>query len=83
MTEYIEEKQLKWYGHVKRMGMERIVRKSIEAKEWGKRTRGRPRVTWIDNIEKYGKERGKTLRELEKTTRDREKWKKLADSTRR
>ena len=83
VTEYIEEKQLKWYGHVKRMGMERIVRKSIEAKEWGKRTRGRPRVTWIDNIEKYGKERGKTLRELEKTTRDREKWKKLAEATRR
>ena len=28
VTEYIEEKQLKWYGHVKRMGMERIVRKN-------------------------------------------------------
>ena len=40
-------------------------------------------MTWIDNIEKYGKERGKTLRELEKTTRDREKWKKLAEATRR
>ena len=71
VTQMIEEKQLKWFGHVKRMGKDRIVRKSVEAREWEKRSRGRPRITWLDNIKEYGRKRGKTLPELEKITKDR------------
>ena len=37
VNQMIEEKQLKWYGYVKRMGKERRVRRSIEAREWEKR----------------------------------------------
>ena len=40
----IEEKQLNWYEHVKRMGPDRITRRVVEAREWEKRTRGRPRL---------------------------------------
>ena len=83
ITEIMEEKQMKWYGHVKRMGIERIVRKSVEAKEWGKKTRGRPRTTWLDNVERYGTKKGKTLGELNKITEDRKKWREFVEATRR
>ena len=82
VTQLIEEKQLKWFGHVKRMGKDRIVRKSVEAREWEKRSRGRPRITWLDNIKEYGRKRGKTLPELEKITKDRKAWKELSEEAR-
>ena len=83
LTEMIEEKQLKWFGHVKRMGPERIVRRCIEAREWEKRGRGRPRVTWLDNIKEYGQRRGKTMMEMEKMTKDRKVWREFSEATRR
>jgi hypothetical protein len=35
-----EERQLKWYGHVFRMGKERKVKQALEVKVDGKRGRG-------------------------------------------
>jgi hypothetical protein len=42
----IEESQLRWAGHVLRMGKERIVWKVFEAKAQVRRPVGRPRQTW-------------------------------------
>ena len=66
VTEKIERTQLRWYGHVKRMSQDRIVRRSVEAKEWKTRARGRPRTTWLDNIKEYGRRREKTLPEIDR-----------------
>jgi hypothetical protein len=41
----IEELQLRWAGHVLRMGGDRIARKVFEAKAQGGRPLGRPRQT--------------------------------------
>ncbi|KAK4880498.1 hypothetical protein RN001_008644 [Aquatica leii] len=46
----IEEQQLKWFGHLCRVNEERPVKNIWEAKTIGKRTRGRPRKTWNDEI---------------------------------
>ena len=43
MQEYVEKSQLRWYGHVNRMDNKRIVKRVYEARETGKRTRGRPK----------------------------------------
>ena len=79
----IEEKQLKWYGHVKRMGPERITRRVVEAREWEKRSRGRPRKTWLNNIEDYGRKRGKSMAEMDTLTKNRKEWRRLAEAARR
>jgi hypothetical protein len=46
----IEESQLRWKGHVLRMGEERIARKVFEAKVQGRRPVGRPRQTWEEQL---------------------------------
>ena len=79
----VEEKQLKWYGHVKRMGPERITRRVVEAREWEKRSRGRPRKTWLNNIEDYGRKRGKSMAEMDTLTKNRKEWRRLAEAARR
>ena len=40
----ITEKQLKWYGHVRRMKEEHIVRRMLNVDISGKRRRGRPNL---------------------------------------
>ena len=44
----ITEKRLKWYGHVRRMKEEQIVRRMLDVDIPGKRKRGRPNVRWKD-----------------------------------
>ena len=44
----ITEKRLKWYGHVRRMKEEHIVRIMLDVDIPGKRRRGRPTLTWKD-----------------------------------
>ena len=40
----ITEKHLKWYGHMRRMKEERIVRRMLDVGIPGKRRRGRPNL---------------------------------------
>ncbi|KAJ8941565.1 hypothetical protein NQ318_011524 [Aromia moschata] len=57
ITEYIEKRQLEWWGHLMRLPNNTPTRKIWEARNYGKRKRGRPEETWDDTIKKnYGKE---------------------------
>ena len=44
----ITEKRLKWYGHVRRMKEEHIVRRMLDVEVPGERRRGRPNLRWKD-----------------------------------
>jgi hypothetical protein len=46
LTDTIEAKQLKWYGHVKRMGEDRLPKKIYEWTLIERKKRGRTRSTW-------------------------------------
>ena len=48
----ITEKRLKWYGHVRRMKEEHIVRRMLHVEIPGKRRRGRPNLQWKDACKK-------------------------------
>lgn len=48
---YIEEKRLQWYGHVRRAGDERWIKRVTEWSPIGRRKRGRPRRSWRDEID--------------------------------
>jgi len=46
----IKSRRMRWVGHVARMGEERGVYRFLVGKPEGKRTLGRPRRRWVDNI---------------------------------
>ena len=60
----ITEKRLKWYGHVRRMKEEHIVRRMLHVDIPGKRRRGRPNLRWQDACKRDMTEVG-----LKRTTR--------------
>jgi hypothetical protein len=46
----IKSRRMRWAGHVARMGEKRSVYRLLVGKPEGKRSLGRPRRRWIDNI---------------------------------
>jgi hypothetical protein len=68
----IKIRRLEWLRHVVRMNETRSVKKIFEGKLEGRRSRGRPRLRWLNDVEddlrKLGVKRWRT-KELE-----REEW---------
>jgi hypothetical protein len=77
IQEYVQRSQLRWYGHVNRMDDKRIVKRVYEARETGKRPRGRPRKTWKEGLKKVTRKKEVTWKKVERTVKDRVKWKAL------
>jgi hypothetical protein len=47
----IKSRRMRWAGHVARMGEKRNAYRLLLGKPEGKRPLGRPKRTWVDNIE--------------------------------
>ena len=74
----IERSQLRWFGHVRRMPLERLPKRALLARCNGKRPIGRPRTRWQDYIAKLGWNRlGMNESEMEEVTVEREVWRLL------
>jgi hypothetical protein len=71
--EVIEEKRLRWFGHVKRMPGNRLPLKILEWEPERTRRRGRPKERWIDGVRRSMTNHGLT----EDDTRDRDRWRNL------
>jgi hypothetical protein len=54
------------------MDDKRIVKRVYEARETGKRPRGRPRETWKEGLKKVTRKKGVTWKEVERIVKDRE-----------
>jgi hypothetical protein len=66
----IKSRRMRWAGHVARMGEKRNVCRLLVGKPEGKRSLGRPRRRWIDNIEI----------EWVGVAQDRDKWRALVNA---
>jgi hypothetical protein len=73
ILEIIEEKRLRWSGHVKRMPGNRLPLNILEWEPEGTRRKGRPKERWIDGIRRSITTRGLA----EEDTRDRDRWRNL------
>ena len=69
-------RKMQWYGHIKRSDLP--VRQTIEGLVAGKRSRGRPRHRWRDDIKNWTR---KKWYELNQLTQDRATWKKFSKET--
>jgi hypothetical protein len=61
----LEERQLRWFGHVYRMERERKPKQCVKAQVERRKQRGRQRI-FESRIEEIGSRRGKTLAEMKK-----------------
>ena len=58
VLDYVRYKQLNWYGHVQRMDQERLPRRILELCPLGRRKKGRPRISWMQEVTTGMRERG-------------------------
>ena len=72
LLEDIKTKQLKWYGHVQRMEEGRLPKKVMKWSPPGRGKRGRPKLTWAEEIRGLMEEKGL----MEEDWNDRNNWRK-------
>ena len=73
----IQERRLKWFGHVSRMSQEKIPYVALHTKIHGQRNRGRPRRRWIDIISEDLEQKGLSMNEVAKLMPDRNAWREV------
>ena len=50
ITKKVQERRLKWYGHVMRREEHYVGRRAMVMKVQGRRKRGRPKRRWLDKV---------------------------------
>ena len=75
--DYIRNKQFNWYGHVQRMDQETLPRRILEWCSPGRRRKGRPRNSLMEEVTTGMRERG--IGDSEWV--DREEWRKKINLT--
>ena len=78
VLESVERGQLRWFGHVRRMG-DAGVGGMYEWRPEGRRPVGRPRKRWRDAVEDAIRRRGGTMVEVEegRVWNDRNNWRRF------
>ena len=76
----IKSRKMRWAGHVARMDEEREVYRVLVGKPEGKRTLGRPRRRWVDNIRMDLQEVGCGYVEWIGLAQDRDRWRTLVSA---
>ena len=76
----IKSRRMSWAGHVARMGEERGVYRVLVGKPEGKRTLGRPRLRWVDNIRTDLQEVGCGYMDWIGPAQDRDSWRTLVSA---
>ena len=79
ISEMIRERRMRWAGHIRRMDDARLPKKLMFGEvEGGRRTRGRPKLTWDKCFEKDCEARG--VVNWKATAKNRLEWKKVVTS---
>lgn len=82
IMEFIEKRQLSWWGHLQRMKNDRMVKQIWEARLIGRRKRGRPMEKWDSVLGDILERRGKTWNEGKMTARNKNLWREFVYSVR-
>jgi len=73
----VKSRRMRWEGHVARMGEGRGVHRVLVGKPEGKRSLGRPRCKWEDNINMDLQEVGGSCGDWMELAQDRDRWQAL------
>ena len=74
ITKKVQERRLKWYGHVMRSGEHYVGRRAMVMKVQGRRKRRRPKRRWLDKVKDDIKEKGLSADDVY----DRATWRRMS-----
>ena len=72
-----EQGGLRWFGHMERMDGGRITKRVMNSEAEGTRSRGRPKLEWMDGVTRSLRARELSVEEARVIARDRGKWRKV------
>ena len=67
----VEQRVLRWFGHVERMDKYRMARRVLMAEVSGGRVRGRSRLGWMDGVKVALGNRGMMVEAVRQCAKDR------------
>ena len=73
----VDQRVLRWFGHVERMDVYRIFRTVLMALVRGGRVRGRPRLGWMDGVKVALGNRGVAVDSARQYAKDGKEWRTL------
>ena len=73
ITKKVQERRLKWYGHMMRREEHYVGRRAVVMKVHGRRKRGRPKRRWLDKVKDDIKENGMSADDVY----DRATWRRM------
>ena len=72
-----EQGGLRWFGHMERMNDGRMTKRVMKSEAEGTRSRGRPKLEWMDGVTRSLHTRELSVEEARGITLDRGKWRKV------
>jgi hypothetical protein len=76
----IKSRNMRWTGHVARIGETRNAYRILVGKPEGRRTLGRPRRRWVDNFKKDLREIGWDGIDRIELAQDRDHWRAVVNT---
>ena len=76
VSQRIDQGVLRWFGHVERMGEERMAKRVYESDVRGVRSR-RPRKCWSDGVKEVLVRKGLNIQEVKVSVQDRNEWRSM------
>ena len=74
VSQRIDQSVLRWFGHVERMGDERMAKRVYESNVSGVRRRGRLRKCWMDGVKESLARKDLNIQEVKVSVQDRNEW---------
>ena len=68
---------LRWFGHVERMGNERLVKRVYDSEVRGVRRRERPRNSWMNGVKETFEMKGLNIQEAKVSAQDMSGWRNI------
>ena len=76
LTKKVQERRLRWYGHVMRSEEHYVGRRAMVMKVQGRRKRGRPKRRWLDKVKDDIKDEGPCGEKIY----DRATWRRISSN---
>ena len=77
VSQRIDQGVLRWFGHVERMGDERMAKRVYKSDMEGGRRRGGPRKCWMDGEKEVLARKDLIIQEAKVSVQDRNEWQSI------